>query len=131
MGYSISDADDRSFRLGAWHAFSAMKIMLDIDLVLPLNYAAVLCLVGSSEHGVTVQDIMRDLGMTQAAASRAVQRLSQGSSASKHVGVGLDLITRAVDPQEPRRHIYTLTAAGMTTLNSFLVHLNKIDLCPR
>lgn len=131
MSYPLTDADDRSFRLGAWHAFSAMRIMLDIDLVLPLNYAAVLCLVGSAENGLTVQDIMRDLGMTQAAAARAVQRLSSGSAASRNVGVGLGLITRAFDPQEPRRHIYTLTAAGMTTLNSFLAHLNKIDLCPR
>jgi len=68
-------------------------------------------------RGCTSKHLQLTLGMTQAAVSRAILRLSSQESHAHEVGIPLGLVQAALDPHETRRHLVTLTAQGAYVLS--------------
>lgn len=94
----------------ALHVFGAL------DENLRVATAMVFLIIAQNPAGVTARTIGERTGLTQPAVNRAVLRLGSRKSESHSVGQALGWIHTLVDPEETRRHLFTLSPEGKKVL---------------
>ena len=104
----MDSTTDRSRERSAYRLMSALAGYIDRDS--PLTIALVFSRVAAAgPSGIFQAAVQRELGLTSACMSRAVQSLSDVT----HGKCGLDLIYRSMDfARDGRSHILQLTAKG-------------------
>lgn len=96
----------------------ALRFVLRLDPVLSVSTLAALFYI-AAHPDCAAADLVRDLGMAQAAATRHLQRLGEGSpGGSAAVGKGLGWIHWYSDPKDSRRRLYQLSALGREVVQS-------------
>lgn len=85
----------------------------ELDENLRVSTARVLIEIAMNPKGVTARHLAEATQLQQPAVNRAVLRLGSRPSSSHSVGENLGLITTVQDPEETRRHLYTLSEKGV------------------
>ena len=107
-----STATDRSKERSAYRLMSALASSIDRDS--PITIALVFSRVAAAgPSGVFQATVQRELGLTAASMTRALQTLSDGHHSKAKPGLGL--ISRQMDfAGDGRQHILQLTDKGRT-----------------
>lgn len=96
----------------------ALQFVLRLDPVLSVSTLAALFYI-AAHPDCAAADLVRDLGMAQAAVTRHLQRLGDGSpGGSAAVGKGLGWVQWYSDPKDTRRRLYQLSALGRNVVNT-------------
>jgi len=105
---SIDGVTDRSAERSAYRLISALATKIDRDS--PLTLCLVFSRIAAAgAAGVFQNQVQKELGLTSACMSRAVQSLSDVTNGK----CGLDLICRSMDfARDGRSHILQLTDKG-------------------
>lgn len=85
-----------------------VEMFRDMDAEIPLTTVGVFLVVVQNEH-MTMKDMAKILGISQASCSRNVAYLAQYHRLNKP---GLNLLVTREDPEERRRKIVSLTQKG-------------------
>lgn len=93
-----------------------LETLREVDSELPIQMAQTL-LVVAQRPGITIQDISKDTGLSQASASRNVQALGKWHRLGKP---GFNLVEGVEDPHDTRRKIVFLTKEGRELVGKLL-----------
>jgi DNA-binding MarR family transcriptional regulator len=104
----MNSTTDRSKERSAYRLISALATKIDRDS--PLTLCLVFsCIAAAGPAGVFQNQVQKELGLTSACMSRAVQSLTDVTNGKR----GLDLIYRSMDfSRDGRSHILQLTEKG-------------------
>ena len=96
----------------------ALRFILQLDPVLSVSTLTALFYI-AAHPDCAAADLVRDLKMAQAAVTRHLQRLGEGSpGGSAAVGKGLGWVQWYSDSKDSRRRLYQLSALGREVVQS-------------
>jgi DNA-binding MarR family transcriptional regulator len=105
------------------HLSATLDVFLRVDGTLSLFHVrAFLLIAGRGDRGTTQADLARELGCSQASASRAFSRLGPQGSNSVSVGRALGWIELLPDLTDPRVKVAFVSDAGKELLRLLESH---------